>query len=103
MEVINAEKLVELQKSGVKVVDVRRPEEFAEGRIPGAVNVTLSENFAELMAEFDKNESVIVYCRSGRRSTNAANQLQSAGYTKVLNYTGSYLDWSGSNRPIEKD
>lgn len=100
---INAEKLIELRDSGIKVVDVRTSEEYREGRIPGAENVILSESFAESLKSHDKNEPVVLYCRSGGRSTNAANQLKSAGFRLVYNYTGSYLDWTGSGRKVEKN
>jgi rhodanese-related sulfurtransferase len=74
-----------LVHGGAKLVDVRSPEEFADGHIDGAVNIPVHEldrRMAELGA---KDTTVIVYCRSGARSAHAARMLKSAGYASVHN------------------
>lgn len=68
-----------LVATGATLVDVRTPEEFAEGHIAGARNVPVSE-LASRLAELPRNVPVVVYCRSGGRSASAASQLAAAGF-----------------------
>jgi len=71
----------ELVKGGAILVDVRSPDEFAQGHIDGAVNVPL-----ESIASHDfggKDKPLVLYCRAGHRSKTAAETLQSNGYTQV--------------------
>lgn len=73
---------------GAKVFDVRTPEEYAEFHYPGAININVTE-IESRIAEFGPpDQPVIVYCRSGRRSTRAKRLLEEAGYTDVLNAGG---------------
>lgn len=73
-------------------IDVRTPEEFQSGHIDGAVNIPV-EQIAEKIAQAapDKNAPINVYCRSGRRSEIALQELQKMGYTQVSNQ-GGYQD-----------
>ena len=83
-----------LRQSGAVLVDVRRPDEFAAGYIPGAVNIEVTAaDFAQRVAKLDKTNSTYVYCRSGARSSKAAAQLSAAGFTQVYNLLGGVLDW----------
>ena len=83
----------------VQLVDVRTAEEYAEGHIVGAINIDVqSPDFAEKISVLDKNRKVAVYCRSGRRSKMAAEQLTAAGY-KVIDLDGGIQSWTGE---IEK-
>ena len=83
-----------LGQSGAVLVDVRRPDEFAAGYIPGAVNIEVTAaDFAQRVAKLDKTNSTYVYCRSGARSSKAAAQLTAAGFTQVYNLLGGVLDW----------
>lgn len=103
VQIIGADELVELKDSGALLIDVRSSAELKKGKIPGAIHVPITNSFAESMNEYDKNEPVILYCHSGVRSTNAARQLSAAGYKKIYNYTGSYLDWTRSGRSVEEN
>ena len=77
------------------ILDVRRADEFAEGHIPGAVNVPNEEIVSAPPAELpDKNKTIYVYCRSGRRSREAASKLVEMGYTDIVD-CGGILDWTG--------
>lgn len=78
----------------VQLVDVRTPEEFANGNIPGSVNIdVLSGHFGETAsASLDRNRTVAVYCRSGNRSKNAAKMLSMMGYN-VLELDKGYNAW----------
>ncbi len=82
------------------LLDVRREEEFSEGHIPGAVllsNEKISPEKTDSILK-DREQQVYVYCRSGRRSRNAAEKLAAYGYKKVTNI-GGILDYKG---PQEK-
>lgn len=75
-----------LHRKGAKLVDVRTPEEFAEGSAQGAVNIPLGD-FAGKVTQEDwaKDAPVLLFCRSGSRSGMAKRQLLAAGYKTVLN------------------
>ena len=77
------------------VVDVRSLEEYNEGHIPNAISVPLEtiENEAEAKLK-NKNDLILVYCRSGRRSREAALKLIEKGYTNVIDF-GGIQDWNG--------
>lgn len=68
----------------VFLVDVRTPDEFAEGSVEGAVNIPLSVLEQEL-SQFKNKENIIVFCRSGARSGNAQIILQQHGFENVMN------------------
>ena len=81
------------------ILDVRRPDEYAEGHIPGAINVPNEEiGTAEIAKLPDKSQLILVYCRSGRRSKEASEKLVRLGYTNIVEF-GGILDWKGE---IEK-
>ena len=81
------------------ILDVRRPDEYAEGHIPGAINVPNEEIGTAEIAELpDKSQLILVYCRSGRRSKEASEKLVKLGYTNIVEF-GGILDWKGD---IEK-
>lgn len=83
-----------LRQPGAVLVDVRRPEEFAAGHLPGAVNLEVTApDFGQRVAALDKNKPTYVYCRSGARSATAAGQLTTAGFAQVANLLGGVLDW----------
>ena len=88
-----AKKMMETQK--VIVVDVRTLEEYNEGHIPNAISVPLEtiENEAEAKLK-NKDALILVYCRSGRRSREAALRLIEKGYTNVIDF-GGIQDWNG--------
>jgi phage shock protein E len=73
-----------LVKEGAFLLDVRSPGEFAEGHLAGAVNVPVQELEATLASlPTDRNRQIVVYCRSGMRSSRARNVLLKAGFSKV--------------------
>ena len=81
------------------ILDVRRPDEYAEGHIPGAINVPNEKIGTAEIAELpDKSQLILVYCRSGRRSKEAAEKLVKLGYTNIVEF-GGILDYKGE---IEK-
>ena len=81
------------------ILDARRPDEFAEGHIPGAINVPNEEIGAAEIAELpNKSQLILVYCRSGRRSKEASEKLVKLGYTNIVEF-GGIQDYEGE---IEK-
>lgn len=82
------------------LVDVRTPEEFSGGYIPGAININLQE-LQQKLSRIPKDKPVIVYCRSGNRSAFAANILKQAGYTEVYDL-GGIIDWARQGLPITR-
>ena len=82
------------------ILDVRSPEEYKEGHIPGAVNIPhdqLVTRLAEIGSH--KNKDIVLYCRSGRRVGIAADILRSAGFNKLLHLDGDMGGWQ-SNRSL---
>ena len=83
------------QETGYIILDVRRPDEFAAGHIPGAINVANESIGTDEIPELpDKKQLIMVYCRSGRRSKEAAEKLVKLGYTNIVEF-GGILDWKG--------
>jgi rhodanese-related sulfurtransferase len=84
-----------ITESGVVILDVRTPGEFAEGYIEGAQNIDFqSGNFENEIAALDKNVTYAVYCRSGNRSGQAAKIMHDAGFHEVYNLDGGVIDWT---------
>ncbi len=82
--------------TGAQLVDVRTPQEFAEGHLQNALNVNYNANdFAEQIAKLDKTKAVYVYCRSGGRSGSAVRQMQEMGFKEIYNMDGGILSWKG--------
>lgn len=79
----------------LQVVDVRTPQEFAAGHIKGAQNVDFrSPDFEKKIAKaVKKRKTVLVYCRSGKRSLNAMNLMVKNGFKDVYNMEGGILAW----------
>lgn len=75
------------------ILDVRTQEEFAQGHIPNAVLIPDYEIETKATSMLtDKNQLILVYCRSGRRSKNAAEKLVKLGYTNIKEF-GGIIDW----------
>lgn len=88
-----------MQQPDVVVLDVRTPQEVAQGAIEGSININLYDpNFDAKLSELDKSKTYLVYCRSGRRSVTASNKMLEKGFTKVYNLLGGYNAWSMKNR-----
>ncbi len=95
-------------------VDVREPHEYQEGYIPGAINLPIKSQPDALFLpahEFEDrfgfskpshDKEVVFYCRSGVRSSAAANLAQQVGYSNVSEYRGSWLDWQKNGGEASK-
>ena len=92
-----------LPQSGAQapfVLDVRTPEEFVTGHVPGAVNIPYDQVAARL-AEVPKDKDVVLYCRSGRRAGMAAEVLAANGYTRLKHLEGDMPAWIEKGRPVD--
>lgn len=90
-------------KGAVRVLDVRTPEEIAEGHIIGAINLDYnSANFKSEIAKLDKRRTYLVYCKSGIRSDNAVSMMRAAGFTHLYSLDGGIDAWQEAGKPIEK-
>ena len=85
-------------ESGYIILDVRRADEYESGHIPGAINVANESIVDQEPAELpDKDQLILVYCRSGNRSKQASQKLADMGYTNIVEF-GGINAWPG---PIE--
>ena len=82
------------------LLDVRTPQEYAEGHIAGAVNVPYDQ-LATRLAEVPKDKDVVLYCRSGRRAGIAADVLAANGYTRLSHLEGDMIAWTEKGRPMK--
>ena len=83
------------EESGYIILDVRTPEEFRERHIPNAINIPNETIGAEDIQELpDKDQLILVYCRSGNRSKQASGKLAELGYTNIVEI-GGINDWTG--------
>ena len=83
------------EEQGYIILDVRRPDEFAAGHIPNAINVPNESIGTDEIPEMpNKDQLITVYCRSGRRSKEASEKLVKLGYTNIVEF-GGILDWKG--------
>lgn len=100
---IAAQTLLSQPAGASLVLDVRTPEEYAEGHVPNAINIPhdqIEAHLAELEAR--KSGPVVLYCKSGRRAGLAAEALAKAGFTNLLHLTGDMQGWTEAGLPIEK-
>jgi rhodanese-related sulfurtransferase len=90
-----------LQRPGTTVLDVRTPAEFAEGHLPGAVNIDVSSpDFATRIASLDKAAPYAVYCRSGNRSAAAVQAMQGQGFTGMYHLGGGIAAWQSAGGEV---
>ena len=102
---IQPAELLELQKFGCPVVDVREPEEFAEGHIPGAVNIPRGLLEFEVdghpaVALSHRERPVVLYCLSGGRSALAAEALLRLGFANPMSLDHGILGWEDAGHPV---
>ena len=94
---------IENQDATLLVLDVRTPEEYAAGHVPGAINIPythLPARIAEIAGADEKD--IVLYCVSGRRAAIAAERLQANGFTRLLHLQGDMPKWQEKKLPVEK-
>jgi rhodanese-related sulfurtransferase len=99
---VSVDDLKTVLAAGARVIDVRTPEEFATGHVPGAVNIPVDaiDPFAPPLSGYSKEQPLYLICRSGRRSATAAEQLAAAGFP-ARNVLGGTLAWKDRGFPVE--
>lgn len=89
--------------TGLVILDVRSPEEYAAGHVPGAINVPHDALEGRLSALPQlQDHDVVVYCRSGRRAALALEILKRHGYTRLQHLAGDMEAWNAAERPVER-
>jgi rhodanese-related sulfurtransferase len=90
-----------INAGGRTVIDVRTPEEFAAGHVAGALNYDVNgAAFSDQIAELDPEAPVLVYCRSGNRSAQAASQMEDIGIVDIAD-AGGLADLAAAGAPVE--
>jgi rhodanese-related sulfurtransferase len=85
------------------ILDIRTPEEFAAGRIAGAINIDYyASDFEAQLSELDLDVPYIMYCNSGNRSGNALPLMDSIGFTEVYELDGGIQAWFNAGNAIEQ-
>ncbi len=104
VELITVEDMDSLLKmEKVQLVDVRTPEEYAEGHIEGAININFNDdNFVDLIAKVDKSKPVAVYCGRGGRSGRCSAYMKKAGFTKIYDLDGGITEWKFKGKKIAR-
>lgn len=102
---ITAQQLLKLMEMNTAplVLDVRRPDEYASGHVPNAINIPhteLEKRIDELRG--NTNKEIIVYCESGRRAGIAMDILKQAGFTKIVHLEGDMKAWRTLGLPADK-
>ena len=90
-----------IEDPSVVLLDVRTDSEYAEGHIEGAILIDQKQSdfMEKAQAELPKDKKIAVYCRSGRRSANAAGRLADIGY-RCVNLKGGIIAWKEANKPV---
>ena len=86
----------------IVVIDVREPEEFARGKIPGAYTIPRGVLEMQVDGRLPRESTVVLYCGAGGRSALAAKSLADMGYEKVENLQGGWGAWMKSGLPVEQ-
>lgn len=106
VEVVNVEAATKMMASdpNLQILDVRTPEEVAEGTIAGAkVANWFDADFAQKAESMlDKGKPVLVYCKVGGRSSKASDVLLGKGFSKVYNLEGGITAWNSAGKPLQK-
>jgi rhodanese-related sulfurtransferase len=85
------------------ILDVRTPEEFAEGHLLGAVNMNvMAADFAARLGALDREKTYLVYCRSGNRSTKAVQTMERLGFRSVSHMVEGILGWQKKGFPLSR-
>ncbi len=97
----DAAAILEAPPQNLVVLDVRTPEEFAEGHLAGAVLVDFYDaDFADQLAALDPEVPYLVYCRSGNRSGQTLSIMEQLGFSSAVDVDGGIVAWAGAGLPI---
>jgi len=98
---VDAAAIAETPPADLVVLDVRTPEEFAEGHLEGAVLVDFYDaDFADQLAALDPDVPYLLYCRSGNRSGETLGVMEQLGFTSVADVDGGIIAWADAGLPV---
>lgn len=101
IRLVTPEAGAEIQEGDIVVLDVRTPDEFADGHLEGARMIDFySPDFADQLAELDPEASYLLYCRSGNRSGRTTEIMADLGFTDVADVDGGILAWTAAGLPV---
>jgi rhodanese-related sulfurtransferase len=100
-EINPREVATKLNNPAYLIIDVREPHEYHEGHIPGSELIPLN-TLPNHTARLERQKTLVLVCRSGRRSASAANYLAGLGFEKIYNLQGGMLEWLSYRLPTEK-
>lgn len=96
-------KRIAAQDASLIILDVRTPEEFAAGHVPGAINIPYTHLPASISTLGDASgKDIVLYCQTGVRAERAAARLKENGFSKLLHLQGDMKQWKEKQQPIEK-
>lgn len=103
VNVSEAAELIKKKPENLVILDVRTPAEFSGGHIPNARNMDFfGGSFDMDITKLPKDDTILVYCRSGKRSAGAAEILEEAGFKNVLHMADGMEKWEKAGLPVEK-
>lgn len=100
---LNEWRYIQSARPEVILIDVRTEAEFKEGYLPNAINIPVERSdFADRIAQLDKNQEYLLYCRTGNRSKIAFGIMEQAGFTKILNAEEGFPSWKAAGYPTNQ-
>ncbi len=91
------------EEKNTVILDVRTPDEFKKGHVPGALNINVDDpSFDKRVSELDKSKTYLVHCASGVRSARAARKLALMGFDRLYDFSPGFRGWKEAGKPIEK-
>ncbi|NNF33541.1 MAG: rhodanese-like domain-containing protein [Saprospiraceae bacterium] len=94
VNVEEAKKLIK-ERSDLIIVDVRTPQEWEAGSLPGTINIDVKANdFESQIKKLDSSDTYLVHCRSGARSTKAVKVMEEQGFKNIYHLDGGFLAWT---------
>lgn len=102
LKTISAEEAILLiaSDSTLTIIDVRRADEYAAGHIPDAVNIDISSSFTERLGKLDRDETYLIYCTAGGKSSSALRVMGEEGFMNVYNLRGGISAWERAGGAI---
>ena len=95
--------LEKVKNQDLVLIDVRSPEEYAEGHIPGAINMP-HDQIEQYVSQLDdiRDKPILIYCRSGRRAKLALEDLKARSFADVSHLEGDMMGWNGAGLPVAR-
>ena len=108
VKTINSSESAEMIKKNLKnknfvILDVRTPEEYADGHLANATNIDFkATDFADKVGKLDKSKTYLVYCRAGHRSASAVEIMKTQSFQTLYNLDGGITQWTTDKNPVVK-